>query len=152
VEAVNRTLVVFRSPAFNTSERKPYFVNDGCFGDDVARWMISRLRSLDIETDDEPGQEDFGWYFGFRTADGSYSFVIGYRPDDPVGDWIGTVERHCGFVASLFGGRSKGITAAAAGAIHRALSGAPEITSLSWHYDRRFDEGNEKGADSPAAG
>ena len=81
-----RTLVMFRSSAFNTSERKPYFINDDCFGDDVARWMISRLRSLAIETDDEPAQEDFGWYFGFCTPDGSYSFVLGYRPDDPVGD------------------------------------------------------------------
>ncbi len=55
-----RTVVTFQSPAFNTSERKDYFINDGCYGDDLARWLIEQLRSRGVQTDAEPGQEDFG--------------------------------------------------------------------------------------------
>ena len=32
-----RTVVTFQSSAFNTSERKDYFINNCCYGDDVAR-------------------------------------------------------------------------------------------------------------------
>ena len=37
--------VVFRSDAFNTSETKDYFINECCFGDDLARWLIEQLRA-----------------------------------------------------------------------------------------------------------
>jgi hypothetical protein len=35
-----RSLVTFKSTAFNVMERRPYFINDCCFGDDVAKWLI----------------------------------------------------------------------------------------------------------------
>src|SRR5437016_2303767 len=54
------TEAAFRSSAFNTSVVKPYFINECCFGDDLAEWMIARLRANGIQTDDKPGQEDFG--------------------------------------------------------------------------------------------
>jgi len=145
-----RTTVLFRSTAFNTTERRPYFINDSCFGDDVARWLSARLRANGIETDPEPGQEDFGWYFRYRTEQGNYCFVLGYRPDEPEGDWIGTIERDCGLIASLFGGRSRGIAQRGLDVIHQALHAAPELTSISWHRRSDFDRGNEEnGAPSP---
>ena len=144
-----RTLVIFRSASFNTTERKPYFINDCCFGDDAARWIAARLRSLGFETDDEPGQEDFGWFLRYRTPEGSYTLVLAYQPEEPVGQWMGTVERECGLMASMFGGRRKGIATAAVEAVHQALSGCPEITSVAWHYDRAFTDENENGAASP---
>jgi len=49
-----RTEASFRSSAFNTSEVRDYFINDCCFGDDLAKWMISRLRQAGVATDDEP--------------------------------------------------------------------------------------------------
>ena len=73
-----RTLVTFQSSAFNTSERKDYFINDCCYGDDVARWFIEQLRKRDVQTDAEPGQEDFGWYFGFRVGDTDYQLAIAH--------------------------------------------------------------------------
>jgi hypothetical protein len=148
-----RTTVLFKSTAFNTTERRPYFINDCCFGDDVARWLIARLRANGVETDPEPGQEDFGWYFGYRTQEGKYCFVLGYRPDDPAGDWIGTIERDCGLIASLLGGRSRGISQRSLDVIHEALHGATELTAVSWHRRSDFERGDEtKGAPNPAAG
>jgi hypothetical protein len=58
----------FRTSGFNTSEVRDYFTNDGCFGDDLANWIMDRLRSAGIETGTEPGQEDDGWYFEFTVG------------------------------------------------------------------------------------
>jgi hypothetical protein len=33
---------------------------DRILGDYLAKWLIDELRKQDLETDDEPGQEDFG--------------------------------------------------------------------------------------------
>jgi hypothetical protein len=35
-----KTVVTFKSSAFNMSEPKKYFVNSSCFGDDLAGWLI----------------------------------------------------------------------------------------------------------------
>src|SRR6185295_1206465 len=106
-----RTLVTFQSPAFNGTERRDYFINDCCYGDDVARWLIEQLRSRGLQTDDEPGQEDFGWYFGFKVGGTGYHFVIGHRPADGQDPavWIGWLERKAGVLGSMFGARERGI-------------------------------------------
>jgi hypothetical protein len=127
-----RKEATFRSSAFNTSEVKTYFINDCCFGDDLATWMIGRLRAAGIETDEEPDQEDFGWYFNFTVPAGTHCCILGYQPDDPEGLWHLSLERSRGFVASLFGRRSHGIDAAAVEAIQNALAGAAEIRELQW--------------------
>jgi len=33
---------IFQSNAFNTSEQRDYFINECCFGDDLARSLIER--------------------------------------------------------------------------------------------------------------
>mgnify|MGYP006908254075 CR=1 FL=1 len=139
-EAV-RTMVTFRSSVFNKTETKPYFLNPYCFGDDVCRWFITRLRSQAVATDDEPGQEDFGWYFNFQLGDDTYCFVLGFRPDDEGedGSWLGFLERSVGLIGSLLGRRSRGIPVEAARAIHGALSNASEITEVRWHTKKDFD-------------
>ena len=48
-----RKEATFRTSAFNTSEARDYFINDGCFGDDLAKWMIGRLREAGV---DVPGR------------------------------------------------------------------------------------------------
>jgi hypothetical protein len=122
----------FRSSAFNTSEAKPYFINECCFGDDLANWMIGRLRARGIETDDEPGQEDFGWYFDFTVPAGKHCCVLGYQPDDPEGRWLVWLERSRGLLGSLLGMRTRGIDVTAVQVIGDILSGAPEVRELQW--------------------
>lgn len=120
----------FRTSAFNTSEVRPYFINDCCFGDDLARWMISRLRAAGLDTDPEPGQEDFGWYFGFTVADEKHCCVLGFQEDDPEGIWHLWLERSRGLLGSLFGRRSRGISEAAASAIEAVLLEIPGLRNL----------------------
>src|SRR5262245_9384590 len=122
----------FKSSAFNTSDVREYFINDCCFGDDLAKWLIARLRAAGLDTDDEPGQEDFGWYFNFHVAAGPHCCVVAYHEDEPEGTWHVTLERQLGLIRSVFGGRGHGIDAQAIDAIRNALESAPEIRELQW--------------------
>jgi hypothetical protein len=146
-----RTVVTFESAAFNMSNPKDYFINPCCFGDDVAEWLIGELRKQGVRTDEKPGQEDFGWYLNFDTADVSHTFVIGHRPNGETesGTWIGWLERKRGLIGSIFIGRSRGIQASAAQAIHQILTGSPVVRDVGWHLLRDFDSGIERGELSP---
>jgi hypothetical protein len=141
-----KTVVTFKSAAFNLVEAKPYFINPCCFGDDVAKWVIQQLRTRGYKAADEPGQEDFGWYFTFVVMGMEYCFVIGHRPGDDKaeGIWIGWLERSRGFIASLLGGRKRGIHPAAAQVIHETLSNSSLITDVCWHFRRDFENGHEQ--------
>lgn len=89
--ATIRTVVTFQSVAFNTSEHRDYFTNPGCFGDDVAIWLIEELRKRKFETAAKPGQEDFGWYFTFHVSGIEYCLVIGYCPEEVTEEVFGLV-------------------------------------------------------------
>jgi hypothetical protein len=142
-----RTVVTFESDAFNTREPRDYFINPGCFGDDLAKWLVTRLRSLGLKTDDEPDQEDFGWYLDFEVSKSPHTIVIGFRPADPPaeGTWVAWVERSAGLLSSLLGGRKRGIAPEAMSALHRALQ-SPEIRNVRWHERKDFDTHREDGA------
>jgi hypothetical protein len=146
-----RTLVTFRSDAFNTSATKDSFVNADNYGDDVASWLMAELKTRGITTDAEPRQEDFGWYFNFRAGGADHCLLLGYRPgegDDAV--WLGWVERAAGFFGSILGRRRKGIRPEAVDAIHRVLSSSPKVSAVRWHEQADFDAGNEeRGSPSP---
>lgn len=141
----NRTIVTFRSAAFNTTEEKESFINPGNFGDDLALWMMEALRARGIVVEGEPGQEDFGWFFTFEAGGVEHDFVLGHR-DDTEGDWIGWVERRAGLLASLFGGRGRGILPEAVRAIHEALAASDAIRDVRWHTREDMDARNETAA------
>ena len=142
--------VIFKSAAFNTTEPKDYFINECCFGDDVARWLTQELRSRGVHTEPEPGQEDFGWYVTFRIGEAEYDFVIGYRPgeDEQLGDWMCTIERRAGLIGSVFGARKREIPVEAAQAIHGVLSTSPQIMDLLWFTDQDYAR-EENGRSAP---
>lgn len=146
-----RTLVTFETSAFNTSEPKEYFINPCCFGDDLAKWLITALRKAGFQTDDEPGQEDFGWYFDFNVPEGPHCVIVGFRPEDPEpnGCWIAWLERSRGLLGSLFGGRQRGIAHSAVAALHAVLQSS-DIRNIRWHEKKNFDAMREDlGTTSP---
>jgi hypothetical protein len=145
METLDRTVATFQSTSFNTAEQREYFINPCCFGDDLARWLIDRLRSTGIDTDAEPGQEDFGWYFNFKLGENVYCVVLGFRPgeENEEGEWVAWVERTQGLVGSIFGFRKKDIERSAGNAIHAALLDPATIRNIRWHIRRNFDRGIE---------
>lgn len=72
--------------------------------------------------------------------------MIGHRPtgEAAAGTWIGWVERKRGLIGSLLGGRSRGIQASAAQAIHQLLTGSAVIRDVRWHFSRDFGSGAER--------
>ena len=75
--------LIFSSDRFNLSEPKDYFINDCCYGDDVARWLGERLQ-LRGWTVAEPDQEDWGWYFDARNGQTTYFVGVGGTPAAPA--------------------------------------------------------------------
>jgi hypothetical protein len=146
-----RRYLIFQSEAFNTSERKDYFINDCCFGDDLARWLIERLRARGLQTDSEPGQEDFGWYLRFRTAKSEYCFILGYRPSEDAkpGDWMCSIERETGMLGwLLYWTRKRKIEPEAVQAIHAVVSESPQISGVRWFTDEDYAR-EENGQTTP---
>lgn len=144
-----RTFVTFRSAAFNTTRQEAYFINPDNYGDDLARWMMRELQSRGVEAGDDPGQEDHGWYFTFRSGGVEYDLVVGSRDQD---EWLGWIERRVGFVASLLGGRTRGIEVEAALEIDAVLSASEKIRDVRWHFEGDFMAGREDlGQEKPNA-
>ena len=136
-----KTEVHFHSTAFNTTEPKDYFINECCFGDDLAKWLIGQLRAKGFQTDDAPGQEDFGWYFNFQVGGVEHCLVIGLQPNEPATEdkWLCEIERHTGFLGSIFGRRKHGILPEAIQAIDAAIKSSPDISRISWHEPGKDD-------------
>lgn len=144
-----RSVVTFKSDLFNLTESRDYFINPDCFGDDLAKWLIARFKAGGIEVDDEPGQEDFGWYFHYVVYGAPYCLVIGNEGGE---GWFLVVERECGLLASMFGGRHKNIAPAPIEVVRRALQAEPRITDVQWFHWRQFQRGRlTNGAPDPAA-
>lgn len=137
-----RTVVTFTSSAFDTTEPKDYFVNPCCFGDDLAKWLIEQFKHHRIAVDEEPGQEDYGWYVTFRANGTPHWFLFSFRSSPDGGEWIGFVERS-GFFRSLMRRSAKDVEASAVKTIHLMFNAAPIIHNLRWHFRRDFDLGNE---------
>jgi hypothetical protein len=77
--------ILFKTARFNLSQPYPYFINDCCFGDDLAKWLVSQLPAVGIETD-EPYQEDWGWEFAARLATNQYYIGVGGLSDEDPAD------------------------------------------------------------------
>jgi hypothetical protein len=130
-----RTVVTFRSDAFNTSVVRPYFISLNSFGDDVAQRLVYELRRKGVATGD-PAQEDFGWYFRFEVAGRAHIFILGYRPVER--DWLGNIER---VPLLIF---KPGVHPHAPSVIHSALSDASVFENVRWHVAAQFDAGDEE--------
>ena len=142
-----RRIVTFKCSAFNTTKEKEKFINPNNYGDDVAEWFAVELEKLGAKVDREddfPGQEDFGWYIDFTLGEKPFTLVVGSRPDE--GDkfeWVLWIERQCGFLGSIFGGRDKNIAPESIQAIHKILSGRNDVSEIRWHLKADFDKGIE---------
>lgn len=132
------TAFAFKSEAFNTTEQRAYFINPECYGDDVARWLSARLRANGYRADEEPGQEDFGWYFSFDVAGVPHDIVVGFRPadEDEAGEWLCWVERETGLIGSLLG-RRKYVSPEAMEAI-RTILDSPVISGVRFCAEKQL--------------
>lgn len=132
-----RTEFQFRSKLFNITVPGDHFINPGCYGDDVAEWLIRRLNEAGVKTSAKPGQEDFGWYVTFVVDGVEYWGFVGFQPNDIAsGDcWLGWIERRTGLLGSIFTGRRRNVLPEAVDVINSILTSSPEIHDLRWLPD-----------------
>lgn len=83
--------ILFATNRFNVSDPKPCFINECCFGDDLANWLRLKLIEKGIQVE-EPYQEDWGWEMRATHPIGSYYLgVTGFQaepaPDPNAGEW-----------------------------------------------------------------
>jgi hypothetical protein len=138
-----RTHVTFLSDAFNQTEVKENFINECCFGEDLARWIIPRFSDVQLKVDPEPCQEDWGWEV-FVTC-GGRRFYIGigqYKSDHELG-WLCFVESRLAFYKKWFGVTDAPEQQRVCTAFHSVLASAPGIREIRWHTKANFMKGNE---------
>jgi len=149
-----RTVATFETSAFNSTERREYFLHEGAYGDDLAEWLIDELGARGVSTHAEPRQEESGWCFGFQKDDTEYNCLVTRRPAAGKGPhlWIVLIERKAGKIGSLLRADKRGIEPEAVAAIHSVLSSALLIHNLRWHFRRDFDAGQQdRGQSDPLA-
>jgi len=134
-----KNVAVFDSGAFNHTEPRDYFLNPCCFGDDLARRLMTGFVQLGLSVDQDPGQEDFGWYFRYRVGDQDHCLVISGNGE---GEWYVVVERERGLFASLFGRRHTAVAPAAVDALRAALASEESVRNLRWLSWKEFRSGS----------
>ena len=90
---------------FNSSEPKPHFINDRCFGEDFVGWIVEGFKSSTFRLE-EPFQEDWGWAT-LAQKDGE-SFLIGVGiMDDSIGEsparWLIMIDKFRRYI--IFGSK-----------------------------------------------
>lgn len=141
-----RNRVTFVTALFNATEVRDYFINDCCFGDDCAAWLIDRLKAnSDLQVDAEAIQEDWGWCFGAKV--GQRSFLVGvglYEDDDVPNRWLVFIDSQLGSVKRmLFGPTDQAEHLTVCGAIDRVLKREPRVSEIRWYTGPSFERGGE---------
>ncbi len=89
--------ILFETARFNLSEPKEYFINPGCFGEDLIGWLSEELKAHGVVTQ-RIYQEDWGWEMEVRHGGTTYFIGAEGTPRrDPAapneGEWRIFVER-----------------------------------------------------------
>ncbi len=141
-----RNRVTFVTALFNATEVRDYFINDCCFGDDCAAWLIDKLRSQsDLQVEAEPVQEDWGWCFGAMVGQRDFLIGVGLCEDDDVPNrWLVFIDSQLGSVRRmLFGQADQAEHLAVCTAVDHVLKLEPRISDMRWHTKASFDSGKE---------
>src|SRR5262245_10128616 len=85
-----------RSDAFEHRIVQPHFINDCCFGEDLARWLRARLDPLAASGFDlsAPIQEDYGWGLWARRSNDPFWIALSYcgtGPTEEPAEWVVSV-------------------------------------------------------------
>ena len=127
-----KSQISFTTDLFETREVKPHFINDRCFGEDLARWFVEAASGGEFRFG-EPFQEDWGWAV-FAEANGE-KFVVGFGiMDESIGDeqadWLITIEKLRRW--KVFGSKDSPMRAELCDLIQNVLRDKPHIREIRW--------------------
>jgi hypothetical protein len=151
------TYVTFVADRFNQKERRPNFINDDNFGEDLAQWIIAKLSQVnDILADPDPLQEDWGWlvYVSVDQVSGNIG-LASYQVETPEGikdGWMCFLEMPKNKKPSLLLNKAKAdeyncriqeVSEKILRDFNAILSSSPSISQIRWHNESDFMSGNE---------
>jgi hypothetical protein len=145
-----RTHVTFKTPRFNQTEVKPHFINDCCFGEDCAAWLVESLQAAGWVEIEPAWQEDWGWQTGGKRGGRKFLISVGLIPEDSP-EWLVVVEEHTGFLTRLRGAPGPSLMPDLTQAIHAILGASGEIREMRWHFADCFNRGTSEGAAEPSS-
>jgi hypothetical protein len=128
--------VTFRTSRFESKTPQPHFINERCFGEDLAVWLRASIDNH-VFAASEPIQEDYGWGFWSTIRGDPYWTAIGIM-DDSIGhddaEWLVTIRYDPGFrlLKRLFHRPRTGDLLSLCRAVDAALRSEPAIRSVEW--------------------
>jgi hypothetical protein len=87
---------------FEHREVKDHFINDCCFGEDFAAWLLAEVAPLQASgfAFSQPIQEDYGWGFWARRGADPFWVALSYCGDGPTeepAEWVVSIDYEPGF-------------------------------------------------------
>ena len=143
-----RTHLTFQASRFNQTEITPHFINDCCFGEDCAAWLVLLLSEDGFPDLADPWQEDWGWQTSGSRPPRKFLLSFGLIPE-VTPEWLISIDESIGLLARLKGAAGPPVAAELAPAIHRALPSDIGIQSIRWHVKDDFKAGRSEGAPTP---
>jgi hypothetical protein len=137
---MTNTHVEFTTGRFRGIEPE-YFGTDLCqFGEDCARWLAGRLRTVaGIEVMGDPERSDCGWEFQARLQPSAATAVlkIGLVAEDPP-RWRIWILANRRLLWGLLVRPNREIESRVAQPLHAVLGAADDIGEIRWHESRVF--------------
>lgn len=124
--------VSFCTDLFESREVQPHFINERCFGEDLAKWLIGKLKGSGFSFG-EPYQEDWGWEIEAKVEGSRLYIQIGIM-DESIGadeaEWLISVEMPRRWFS--FGKEDSKSLSELCGAIDKVLRNEKAITQVQW--------------------
>ena len=121
---------------FNSTDSKPHFINERCFGEDFVGWLVEKLNVPNFKPE-EPFQEDCGWAALVRAKNETFMIGVGIM-DESIGEvparWLLMIDKMRRFI--IFGSKRSKNLDLLADAVESVLRADPRITDIE-----RFKEG-----------
>ena len=89
---------MLKTARFNSTDSKPHFINERCFGEDFAAWLSTSLGKAGLRVSDAI-QEDWGWGFWAVHEKDSFWIALSYAGDGPQeepAEWVVSVNYDAG--------------------------------------------------------
>jgi hypothetical protein len=130
-----KSQISFTTDLFESKQVQPHFINDRCFGEDLAQWFVEAA-SGGAFSFSEPFQEDWGWTV-LAEANGE-KFVVGFGiMDESIGDdqadWLITIEKTRRWM--FFGSKDSRLRGELCDLVQNVLRDKAHIREVRWTDD-----------------
>ncbi len=135
-----RNHFIFSSDKFDQSSEVDNPQTD--YGEDLAIYLIRKLEVMDIETDPNPLQEDWGWMIFFAHQGINYELGLGAYEDEGIeSGWLCFLKTYRKGIWNRLFGKKNEIDSELLNLIDRILREDQEINNIKWYHENEWANG-----------